>query len=216
MEIPLFVRLKKETHRNIASAQDLIVHEVYNLLPKAVLHGGTGIWRCYYGKIFSEDLDFYFPKDVKRIEILFNNLERMGFKILKKKISEKSVYSELEINRVSVRLEATFQRAKGIICDYELCDGNIIKIYSLSIEDFMIEKINTYLKRQKIRDLWDVFFLIRSIRNPNTIKEIKKLIENFKEPIDKEDLKTIILEGIVPSVKEMLDYIKRKWENKYI
>ena len=80
----------------------------------------------------------------------------------------------------------------------------------------MIEKINTYVKRQKIRDLWDVFFLIRSIRNPNTIKEIKKLIENFKEPIDKEDLKTIILEGIVPSTKEMLDYIKRKWENKYI
>ena len=80
----------------------------------------------------------------------------------------------------------------------------------------MIEKINTYLKQQKIRDLWAVFFLIRSIRNPNTIKEIKKLIENFKEPIDKEDLKTIILEGIVPSIKEMLDYIKRKWENKYI
>ena len=80
----------------------------------------------------------------------------------------------------------------------------------------MIEKINTYGKRQKIRDLWAVFFLIRSIRNPNTLKGIKKLIENFKEPIDKEDLKTIILEGIVPSTKEMLDYIKRKWENKYI
>ena len=153
---------------------------------------------------------------MKKIDILFSTLKKIGFKILKKKISENSVYSELEINRVPIRLEATFQRANGIICDYGLCDGGIIKIYSLSAEDFMIEKINTYGKRQKIRDLWAVFFLIRSIRNPNTIKEIKKLIENFKEPIDKEDLKTIILEGIVPSTKEMLDYIKRKWENKYI
>src|SRR3989344_9233061 len=113
MEIPLFVRLKKETHRNIASAQDLIVHEVYNLLPKAILHGGTGIWRCYYGKRFSEDLDFYFQKEPKKIDVLFDNLKKKGFQILKKKVLENSVYSEIELNRTAIRLKATFQKAEG-------------------------------------------------------------------------------------------------------
>lgn len=32
-------------------------------------------------------------------------------------------------------------------------------------------------------------------------------------PVDEPDLKAIILEGVVPSSKDMLDYIKRKWEN---
>ena len=52
-KIPLQVKLKRETHRRIASAQDLIVQEVYAVFERAVLHGGTAIWRCYNGKRFS-------------------------------------------------------------------------------------------------------------------------------------------------------------------
>jgi predicted nucleotidyltransferase component of viral defense system len=214
--IPLQVRLKRESHRNIASAQDLIIKEVYSVFNKAVLHGGTAIWRCYNGKRFSEDLDFYLIKDNNKIELLFENLKRIGFEIKKKKISERSIYSELELNRISVRLEATFQKVQGVICDYELSNGNFLSIYSLSIEDFLTEKARTYLKRLKIRDLWDVFFLLKNIQEIKKIKEIGNLIKNYKKPIDEENLKVILLEGIIPSAGEMIQYIKRKWENKYI
>src|SRR3989338_4552472 len=139
-KIPLQVKLKRETHRRIASAQDLIVQEVYAVFERAVLHGGTAIWRCYSGKRFSEDLDFYLPKELAKIELLFENLKKAGFEIKKKKISENSIYSELELNRTAVRLEATFQKTAGIICDYEMSDGNYISIYSLSIEEFLAEK----------------------------------------------------------------------------
>ena len=216
IKIPLQTRLKREIHRKIAYTQDLIVKEVYYVFDRAVLHGGTAIWRCYDGKRFSEDLDFYFPKDKKRIEILFGNLKKAGFEIKKKKISENSIYSELELNKVLVRLEATFQKASGVICDYEMSDGNIISVYSLTPESFLVEKSNTYLKRFKVRDLWDIFFLLKIVENPKAIKEIGDLIKNYKEPEDEEDLKVILLEGIVPSANEMIDYIKRKWENKYI
>src|SRR3989344_7495009 len=108
IKIPLQARVKREIHRRLAYAQDLIVKEVYSVFDKAVLHGGTAIWRCYNGKRFSEDLDFYFPNDKKRIEVLFENLKKAGFEIKKRKISETSVYSELELNRILVRLEATF------------------------------------------------------------------------------------------------------------
>src|SRR3989338_3348921 len=214
--IPLQARLKREAHRKIAYAQDIIVKEVYSVLNNSVLHGGTAIWRCYNGKRFSEDLDFYFSKDKKKVELVFENLKRQGFVILKKKISDTSVYSELELERVSVRLEATFQKKSKILCDYEMLDGNFISIYSLTVEQFISEKSNTYLKRFKVRDLWDVFFLLKNAQNPEKIKEIGKLIDNYKKPTDEENLKVILLEGIVPSAKEMIEYINRKWENKYI
>ena len=209
MKIPLQTRLKREIHRKIAYAQDIIVKEVYSVFDKAVLHGGTAIWRCYDGRRFSEDLDFYLPNDKKKIEILFENLKKVGFEIKKKKISENSIYSELELDRHSVRLEAAFQKVSGVLCDYEMSDGNIISIYSLTPESFLVEKSNTYLKRFKIRDLWDVFFLLKLVDNPRRIKELGNLIKDYKKPIDEEDLKVILLEGIVPSANEMISYIKR-------
>ena len=216
IKIPLQTKLKREIHRKIAYAQDLVVKEVYSVFDKAVLHGGTAIWRCYNGKRFSEDLDFYLPNNKKKTEVLFENLKKVGFYIKKRKISENSIYSELEINGLLVRLEATFQRISGIICDYEMSDGNIFSIYSLTPESFLIEKSKAYLKRFKVRDLWDVFFLLKIIDNPKAIKEIGNLIKDYKKPLDEEDLKVILLEGIVPSADEMIEYIKRKWENKYI
>lgn len=215
-KIPLQARLKREIHRKIAYAQDIIIREVYSVFPTAVLHGGTAIWRCYQGKRFSEDLDFYLVKDNKKIDALFENLQKKGFNIPKKKVSDMSIYSELEIDRTSVRLEATFQKIKGVICDYELSDGNIISIYSLTPEQFIAEKVNTYLKRLKVRDLWDVFFLLKVVENPQKIKEIGNLIKNYEKPIDQDNLQTILLEGLVPTTQEIFDYIKRKWENKYI
>lgn len=216
MEIPLQIRLKRESHRKIAYAQDLVVKEVYSIINHAVLHGGTAIWRCYNGKRFSEDLDFYFPKNLKKIELIFENLKKLGFEIIKKKISEKSVYSELILDRTSIRLEATFQKISGILADYEMSDGNFISIYSLTLEQFLSEKIITYLKRFKIRDLWDVFFLLKNTKNIENLKNLELLIKNYKKPVDEEDLKVILLEGIIPSSEEMIQYIKRKWENKYI
>ncbi len=215
-KIPLQVRLKRESHRKIAYAQDIILKEVYSLFNRAVLHGGTAIWRCYSGKRFSEDLDFYLPDDKKKVRVLFENIKKAGFEIKKQKISETSIYSEVELNRVSVRLEATFQKKDAVICDYELSDGNIISVYSLTPDMFLTEKINTYLKRFKIRDLWDVFFLLKSADTSEKISEIGKLIKNYKKPVDETDLKAIILEGAIPSAEEMIEYVKRKWEHKNI
>ncbi len=216
-KIPLSLRMKKEAHRKIAYAQDLIVEEIYKEFNKAVLHGGTAIWRCFAGKRFSEDLDFYISKNEIKINKFFDSLEKKGFKIIKKKILERSIYSELEFNRSMVRFEATFQKIDGVITDYETSSGNIISIYSLTPESFIIEKVDTYLKRFKIRDLWDLFFLLRSISDFSLIKEkMNEFIKNYKNPIDELDLKTIILDGIVPSSQEMFNYIKQKWEKPSI
>jgi len=91
--IPINLKLKRKAHKDIAYAQDLIVEEIYNFFPKAVFHGGTAIWRCYNGNRFSEDIDLYMNKDKNKIEEFFNSLVKKGFKIIKKRVKENSLYS---------------------------------------------------------------------------------------------------------------------------
>ncbi len=215
--LPLTLRIKKETQRKVAQLQDFIMEEVYRHFDRAVLHGGTAIWRCYAGKRFSEDLDFYLPKDNLKINDLFESLKKKGFNVIKRKVSENSIYSELELNRVHVRLEATFQKIHGHLTDYETIDGSIISIYSLTPEEFIKEKVFTYQKRRKIRDLYDIFFLLKFIKHWDEInKEIKLFLEKFEPPVDEKDLRVIILEGLTHHSSEMIEYIKRTWENANI
>jgi len=209
--IPLALKLRKASHREIAKAQDMIAEELYRVFENAVLHGGTAIWRCYQGNRFSEDIDAYIPRDKEKINLFFGNLERRGFVIEKKKIAENSVYSGMRIERTHVRFEATFRKIEGILKEYEKIDGNFITVYTLSPEELIKEKVSAYIKRLKIRDLYDIFFLLRRVEDDRKINEsLKSLAENFKMPVDKEELKVLILEGIIPTPEKMMDYIGRR------
>lgn len=209
MEIPLILKLKKEMHRQTAKAQDLVVETLYQVFDDAVLHGGTAIWRCYRGKRFSEDVDAYISKDIEKINLFFSNLKKKGFFIQKKKISENSIYSNLFINNTYVRFEAIFKKFNGSLKEYETAEGNFITVYTLTPEEFIIEKINTFLKRKKARDLYDIFFLLRYVNDADKIKkDIKHLIENYQKPHDEQDLKILILEEITPNSDKMIEYIR--------
>jgi predicted nucleotidyltransferase component of viral defense system len=210
MEIPLILKLKRESQKKIANAQDIIISVLYRHFNKAVLHGGTLIWRCYNGKRFSEDIDVYLEKNKEKLENFFNDLIKEGFEIKKKKISEKSVYSNLVFERENIRFEVLFKKVKGELVDYLNVNGNITTIYGLSVEDVILEKIEAYSKRKKIRDLYDIFFLLKLTEKNDKIKtKLKSFIRNFENPIDEEDLKILIIEGLIPKKQEMLDYIKR-------
>ena len=206
--IPLIARLKKQRHRDIALAHDIVIEVLFNVFDNAVLHGGTAIWRCYHGNRFSEDIDVYIPRDIRKLGLFFDSLEKKGFTIEKKKISENSLFSNLSLNRTIVRFEAIFKKSEGILNEYETAEGNLISVYTLSPEELINEKVNTYLKRLKIRDLYDIFFLLREVNNKAEIaSKLKALIANFKPPIDKNELNILILEGLVPDTEKMLDYI---------
>lgn len=207
--IPLSLKLKKELHKNIARAQDLIVETLYKVFNNAVLHGGTALWRCYNGNRFSEDIDVYIPRNLEKINLFFNSLEKKGFVIKKKKISKNSIYSTLIFDRTYVRFEALFKKVNSVLKDYETSESNFITVYTLTPEQFLEEKVDTYLKRIKIRDLYDLFFLLRFIKiNQETKRILSRLIENFKKPVDENDLKAIIISGLIPAADSMLEYIK--------
>ena len=212
VEIPPILRLRKQAQKDVARAQDKIVEEIFKVFGKtAVLHGGTAIWRCYKGNRFSEDVDVYIPKNLDKLNLIFENLKKMGFIIEKKKIGENILHSSLKLGGTIVRFEAFFKEIKGELKEYEKIDGNVITIYTLIPEELIREKINAYQNRRKIRDLYDIFFLLRHIKNKGEVSdELKKFIKNFKSPIDEKDINGLIIEGIVPDVEGMLNYIERE------
>ena len=212
--IPIILRLRKGNHKEVAKSQDIIVQTLFEIFDNAVLHGGTAIWRCYQGNRFSEDVDAYMPKDVTKLDLFFSELEKKGFQIKKKKISENSIYSSLIFNRTPVRFEATFKKISGTLKEYETAEGNFLTIYTLTPEEFVKEKVSAYLNRLKIRDLYDTFFLLRHISDISSIiKNLEELTNKYKNPIDEKELKIIILEGLVPKTEKMLDYIKSRVKN---
>jgi len=210
-KIPLILRLKKQIHKDVAEAQDLIVKALYDIFPDAVLHGGTAIWRCYNGNRFSEDVDAYILKEQDELKEFFEELKRIGFAVHKKKIGERSIFSSLELNRTIVRFEALFKDAgeRSSLGEYETTDGNFITVNTLTPEYLIKEKVEAYLRRLKVRDFYDIFFLIRYAKAEEVSNHLKKLAENFKKPVDEKELRVLITEGIAPSTEKMLDYIKR-------
>ncbi len=209
--IPIHLKLRKKTEKEIAYAQDIIIEELYNSFPDAIIHGGTAIWRCYNGNRFSEDVDVYIKKDIDKIEGFFISLERKGFKIIKKRIKENSIYSELNFQNISVRFEATFQTKKSVFKKYETSESIFINVYTLSPEDLILEKINAYLKRLKIRDLYDIYFLLNFVEDKGKInKKLRRLIYEFKNPKDEKNLDAIIISGAIPNSKQLLENIKKQ------
>lgn len=208
--IPLILRLRRESYKEIAKAQDIMVQSLYDVFENAVFHGGTCIWRCYGGNRFSEDIDVYIPRELEKINKFFEILEKKGFIIEKKKIGEQSIFSTLKFNRTLVRFEALFKKIQGHLRDYETAESNFLVVYALNAEELIAEKVETYLKRRKIRDLYDIFFLLKHANDlPKISLHLQNLLANFKEPLDEKELKVLILEGIVPDTSQMLEYIGR-------
>ena len=212
VELPLIKKLKKKIHQEIAMAQDILIREVFNLFKTAVLHGGTSIWRCYSGNRFSEDVDIYIsPKEKSKIENLLNNLEKLGFKILKRKLTSNAFYSKLQYQKVIIRFEVLFKSVKSYLTrEYEMADGLKIVVNTLSPEKLIEEKTNAYLERRLIRDIYDIYFLLNFVEDKNYVKKfIAKLLNNFKEPIDEKELKYLIISGVAPKLEEIIKKIKK-------
>lgn len=209
-KIPLNLKLRKKIQKEVAYAQDVLVEELYNFFPKAVIHGGTAIWRCYNGNRFSADVDVYIVKDEKRIEDFFKSLLKRGFNIIKKRIKTNSLYSELIFHETSIRFEATFQIKKFIFKRYETSESFFINVYTLTPEDLIMEKVDAYLKRKKIRDLYDIFFLLNYVEKKDDVqKYLKRFIKNFTKPNDESNLGAIIISGATPHSEQLFEEIKR-------
>jgi predicted nucleotidyltransferase component of viral defense system len=212
--LPLEKKLRKARDKTIALAQDILVMEIYNHFPKAIVHGGTAVWRCYGSNRFSEDVDLYFPLEAKKanMKVFLDSLEAKGFVVEKFKKTNNSIFAKFSYSGVIVSCEAVFKNVKNfVVKPFEMIDGSSILVNTLLPEQIIEEKVHAYLKREKIRDLYDIFFLLKFVENKDLVKDaLKLLIKKFKPPKDEKELKALIISGSVPTVKFMLEEL-RKW-----
>lgn len=206
--LPIANRLKIAGHKKIAIAQDLLVVSLYSYFQDAVIHGGTSMWRCYGGNRFSEDIDVYLDPKYKGVDFtgFIRDLERAGLKQIKFKKSDTSIFSVFSYDREFVSFEAVFKRAKGTPIKYEMSDGTFIFVRTLTPKELMQEKIVTYRNREKVRDLYDLYFLSGLVEKDEELqKGIRTLISKFVAPVDAGSLPSLILAGAIPTIKEMLE-----------
>jgi len=212
MRIPLFNRLKKRLHVDIALLQDEVVDVVYGVSPKAVLHGGTAIWRCFAGNRFSEDLDFYLPDDKNFQKAFAGALNSRGLLLSKYKKTASTIFSKVSNGIAEVRFEASFRKPNGVEArPFERADGNFMSVFTLRPEELLAEKAAAYSSRKLVRDIYDVYMLSEAAASSKKLSEKAiSLVENAGKPLDEKTLKTIVFSGAVPSFEQMLIALQRR------
>ena len=208
----MFNRLKKQLHRDIALLQDEVVELVYSIELNAVLHGGTAIWRCYSGNRFSEDLDFFIPKNEKFEESFKEAIKSRQLLLLKFKQTQNNIFSKISNGEIEVRFEAAFRKARQFEPkSFEKIDGTFMDVFTLSPESLLVEKIEAFKNRMLIRDFYDIYFLSGIVSlNDGLEKSLNELVKKNISPVDEKSLKALVFSGAIPSFKQMLESIKKR------
>jgi predicted nucleotidyltransferase component of viral defense system len=146
------------------------------------------------------------------MEKFLDNLKGKGFIVKKFKKTNNSVFAKFSYSGAIIRFEVIFRNVKNFVTKaFEMSDGTSILVNTLRPEEIIKEKVSAYLKRKKIRDLYDVFFLLKFVEEKEKVKDaLRRLIKEFVKPVDEKELKALIVSGSVPRLEDMMEVI-RKW-----
>jgi len=180
--------------------------EARNILFK----GGTALRIVFQSPRFSEDLDFstnklFSLKEIEQIIIkAISDIENIGVKTdIKESKSTTGGYlgiinfKFLEYN-IDIYLEISFRKKEDIKGEAFIINNSFLPSYllvMLSQDQMIAEKIQATLSRQKPRDFFDIYFLLRggmiNASNKILLKSVKGTIEKTKINFSNE-LKTFL------------------------
>ena len=208
MNRPIESLMNKESQLMIAKLQDSVIDIIFSL-DKLLLHGGTAIWRCYGGGRFSNDIDIYISNE-KVVKRIVNRISLFGERIVFNRKRKKILYYDISADNAKISLQIKISNKKGILVSYEKIDGNRTQIFSMTPENLIIEKIETYNNRALIRDIYDIMILTRSVLDKSRIVNIMiSFLSNIKRPKDEKVLKDIVYNGPVPTFEDIVEYLWR-------
>ena len=211
MTDPLERLLKNESQVAIARLEDSVVKAIYEADAGVVLHGGTAIWRCYGGSRFSSDIDMYLTDAQVR---KFNN--ELTWSISKYQMKHDPPSHDGRRIKVFNDYAKTIIEAmrplpglKPVSALYEAANGTRFTVRTLSVDNFIKEKMHTYEKRFYARDLFDVYQLVINYDIlSGTKKQVLNFVEGVNRPKDENVLKDIVYVGPAPTFDEMINGIR--------
>jgi len=184
--------------------QDLIKQEQFEIevldklntgrvLNDLIFCGGTMLRLCWGLDRYSVDLDFWVVKTLD-YKILYNNLDNLlgtHYKITDSVNKFKTILFEIKSpafpRSLKIEVRKELKKVKNVpSIAYSKFSNIQVMLKTVSLEDMMSIKIQTFLDRKEIRDLFDIEFLLKSgipIREEQDIllkllKGIEKLTKN--------------------------------------
>lgn len=219
--------------------QDLFLFSLFKKTNKFIFKGGIALYKLYGMPRFSEDLDFSLLEDLD-FKIIKNITETVVkdtdcFKIKSTKKTKDSLLIKIACKGIltrynTLRIDINFKNKviKGFdVKNYipEYVDITPFSLRLLKLEEIISEKIHSLLSREKARDLFDLFFLLKlsEFDKKLTRKKLeifnmkfnkKKLIKNINkiEDVWEKELKAFVLAEL-PRFESVKKYVITKIHN---
>lgn len=185
--------LRNKEHIEKDYYQDLFLYNLFKISNNFIFKGGTALYKLYSIPRFSEDLDFSLMKATNNEnikEIINKAAENSGLKIsnikeTKGSILIKMICTGLLTRQNTLRIDISLKNKliKGFdVKNYipEYVDINPFSLRMLKLEEIIAEKIHAILSRDKARDLFDLFFLLRISKYDKKLVEDKLKIFSIK------------------------------------
>ena len=229
--------IKNETSfRNILReyCQHLFLAEFYKkpLSEKFLFKGGTALRLLFGSPRFSEDIDFSATKNSisyeKILEEVLVNLSSENIKIdlLESKPTSGGHLAIISFfllgERIELRNEISF-RPKGVLeREMVVVASQIVptyKVYALSKELMVREKVEALMARQKARDFFDLYFILRK----EELRQVLKLnrgqrgkiifqLENQEKTEIRKELKRLLPKSFWHVIKDLPAVLRREIE----
>jgi predicted nucleotidyltransferase component of viral defense system len=205
--------------------QDLIKQEQFEMevlerlksgrfLDNLIFTGGTMLRLCYGLNRFSVDLDFWLYKKIDT-EKYFNQLKELLSKFYSVRDAENKFHTmlfevkskdyprslKIEIRKKNEKVKTEFAIA------YSQYSNTQVMVRTLSLQEMMSSKIETFLSRREIRDVFDIEFLLKKgIELRASKEELKRLLDGVNS-LSKKDY-SVKLGSILDS--EQRKYYKKE------
>lgn len=215
--------------------QDLFLFNLYKKTNLLIFKGGTALYKLYSLQRFSEDLDFSMLKkfDVKPV-ITETIKEIKNAKIKEIKETKNSILIKTGFKGIITRyntLRIDISLNNPLVQDFEVKtytsqypDINPFSLRILSLSEILSEKIHALSVREKARDLYDLFFLLKIAKIDKSLiklklknlgielnfQKLKKRIKNLK-PVWQKELKSFLLAEL-PEFNAVKDFVISKLE----
>ncbi|MFV1917566.1 MAG: nucleotidyl transferase AbiEii/AbiGii toxin family protein [Patescibacteria group bacterium] len=180
--------------------------------------GGTALKIAYQSPRYSEDLDFsLFNITFRQIENLLlsviEELEKinLSYKIVDSKETSGGYLAHLSValyeENINILIQGSTRKKDGKETDIRLIKNDLIPPYTITLlpeKELVEEKIQAAMSRSKPRDFFDVYFLLRSGKVPNTLVSKVLLLPQIikKRNIDFEELSAYLPISMSPLVKD--------------
>jgi len=219
-----------ETNIRREYLQQLLLRYFYQLdgSDKILFKGGTSLRLVYHSPRFSEDLDFSClidqSNEIERLiqETLVQvNRENVGVDITEAKPTIGGYLSiinfEANNQKTSIQLQFSFRLGKST-GELTTVSGDYFPpfiITGLAKSQLIAEKVQALLSRQKPRDFYDLYYILRAnlldVDQRSVLSDVQKVLDQTKLDFDKE-LKIFLPQSHWLIIRDFKDNLKREIE----